>query len=253
MPAVLLQPRFWSCTCTRALLWRSPNHGELNQKLPTQRQAWEWEQSPRTWCLGLGGFVKKPSCGIWARWAQHGGVLGDSDLPHGTKGPQAATRRRVPQSWPQVQESFGKSGALKAFWGNSGAFGEFRGRGSCCRGCNQHHRWPDAKWGGCRGDLGVPRHQAVPPCSLQQLLQWVCKAKQGGKCRLWADFPAFLGMWCFRGEKGAGVIVTASAVCQAARILPKITESLRCLLKAAGMMQKNWPRAEVESNYAILL
>lgn len=93
----------------------------------------------------------------------------------------------------------------------------------------------------------------MPPCSLQQLLQWVCKAKQGGKCRLWADFPAFLGMWCFRGEKGAGVIVTASAVCQAARILPKITESLRCLLKAAGMMQKNWPRAEVESNYAILL
>lgn len=63
----------------------------------------------------------------------------------------------------------------------------------------------------------------------------------------------FLGMWCLRGEKGAGVIVTASAVCQAARILPKITESLRCLLKAAGMMQKNWPCAEVGSNYAILM
>lgn len=103
------------------------------------------------------------------------------------------------------------------------------------------------------GTLGSPDTRQCPRVHCSSFCSGCARQSREGNA---GSGQIFLRSWecgALGGEKGAGVIVTASAVCQAARILPKITESLRCLLKAAGMMQKNWPRAEVESNYAILL
>lgn len=103
------------------------------------------------------------------------------------------------------------------------------------------------------GDRGTPgslgtRDVVVPPPGMRQLAPAGrqppargaagVRGTPGRKLLTSARFSCVLGNMVFKGEKkGAGVIVTACALCQAARMLPKITESLRCLLKTPGIIR----------------
>lgn len=102
-----------------------------------------------------------------------------------------------------------------------------------------------------QGHPGVPRHpgrcrsfpgvQHLVPAVRQPPAHGAVGERgiPGRKALTSARFSCILSNTVFKGGegKGAGVIVTAYAACQAARMLPKTMESLRCLLKTLGIMR----------------